>query len=61
MCGAITAKLRETDTEIIWGEFKYENQYTDPLLKGYEQIPEFHFSKTEYMEEFSKYLNEITQ
>lgn len=59
MCGAITSKISETDTEIIWSDFKYENQYTDPVSEGYKQIPEFHFSKSEYMKTFDDYLNEI--
>lgn len=61
MCGAITAKLTGTDDEIIWSDFKYENQYTDPVSQGYEQIPEFHFSKDEYIRTFEEYLKEIPQ
>ncbi len=61
MCGAITAKLTETDAEIIWSDFKYENQYTDPVSEGYEQIPEFHFSKDEYIKIFDDYLKEIAK
>lgn len=60
MCGAITAKITETDTEISWSTFGYENQYTEAIFDEYDQIPDFHFSKTEYMKVFEEYLKEIT-
>ena len=47
-CGAITAKIVENDKTIIWKDFGYENDYSEPSLTEYEQVGPFEFDKAAY-------------
>ena len=47
-CGAITATIEVTDTLVIWKDFGYEDDYSEPELADYKQIGPFTFDKTEY-------------
>jgi len=45
-CGATTFKLTETETEVIWSDFGYENNYeTEIYYSGYERIGPFRLEK----------------
>lgn len=56
MCGAITAEVIETEEEIIWRNYQFENQYSEGSSAGLETIPELHFDKTEYLDVFNELL-----
>jgi len=47
-CGAITAKIEVNDNNIIWKDFGYENNYSEPDLTDYKQIGPFIFDKRQY-------------
>ena len=47
-CGAITAKIEFTDKTVIWKEFGYENNYSEPDLNNYVEIGPFVFDRKEY-------------
>lgn len=48
-CGAITAKIEISDKDVIWKDFGYENNYSEPHLTDYKEIGPFIFDKTEYI------------
>jgi len=54
-CGALTGKISETENEIIWSEFAYENNYEKYDLTEYENIGPFIFEKVSYRNK----LNEL--
>jgi len=54
-CGALTGKISETEKEIIWSEFAYENNYEEYDLTEYKNIGPFIFEKTNYRNK----LNEL--
>jgi hypothetical protein len=47
-CGAITATIEVTDESVVWKDFGYENNYSQPHLADYKQIGPFTFDKTQY-------------
>jgi hypothetical protein len=47
-CGAITAKIELTDSTVIWKNFGYENNYSEPDLTDYAEIGPFVFDKADY-------------
>ncbi len=47
-CGAITAKIEVTEKNVIWKDFGYENNYSEPDLTGYKEIGPFTFDKKQY-------------
>lgn len=47
-CGAITAKIELTDETVIWKDFGYENNYSEPDLTNYVEIGPFVFDSVEY-------------
>lgn len=49
-CGAITAKIELTEKNVIWKEFGYENNYSEPNLTNYQDIGPFTFDKKQYLE-----------
>jgi hypothetical protein len=49
-CGAITAKIEVTEKNVIWKEFGYENNYSEPDLINYNEIGPFTFDKKQYSE-----------
>jgi hypothetical protein len=49
-CGALTAKIVVTDTNVIWSDFGYENNYEEPNLTDYKNIGPFIFDKKQYVE-----------
>lgn len=49
-CGAITAKIEVTEKNVIWKEFGYENNYSEPDLTDYKEIGPFTFDKKQYSE-----------
>ncbi|HEX7415540.1 MAG TPA: hypothetical protein VF411_15980 [Bacteroidia bacterium] len=53
-CGAITAKIITTDSKVIWQDFGYENNYSEPDLTNYKHVGPFSFDKTEYRDTFVK-------
>jgi hypothetical protein len=53
-CGAITAKIEVTDSIVIWKDFGYENNYSEPDLEDYSQVGPFIFNKTEYNKAIEK-------
>lgn len=51
-CGAISAKIEVTDDKVIWMTFAYENNYSEPDLKVYDDymdIGPFTFDKSQYI------------
>ncbi|MEY8847379.1 hypothetical protein AB9K26_01070 [Psychroserpens sp. XS_ASV72] len=54
-CGALTGKISETENEIIWSDFAYENNYEDYDLTEYKNIGPFIFDKKQY----HKKMNEL--
>ena len=44
-CGAITAIIEITDKTVIWRDFGYENDYSQPDLFNYKEIGPFTFNK----------------
>ena len=52
-CGALTGKISETENEIIWSEFAYENNYEEYDLTEYENIGPFIFEKVSYRNKFN--------
>ncbi len=53
-CGAITAKIEVTDRSVIWKDFAYENNYSDPDLTAYKQIGPFMFDRAQYFTTFEE-------
>lgn len=51
-CGAVTAKIEVTDQNVIWRDFGYENNYSEPDLKDFKEIGPFIFDKKQYIETF---------
>lgn len=51
-CGAITAKIEVTEKNVIWKDFGYENNYSEPDLTDYKEIGPFTFDKKQYLEIF---------
>lgn len=49
-CGAITAKIEVTEKNVIWKDFGYENNYSEPDLTDYKEIGPFTFDKKQYLE-----------
>ncbi|WP_026209867.1 hypothetical protein [Cytophaga aurantiaca] len=47
-CGAITARIEITDTSVIWKDFGYETDYSEPELEAYNHIGPFVFEKIVY-------------
>lgn len=47
-CGALTGKISETENEIIWSEFAYENNDGQYDLTEYQNIGPFIFDKESY-------------
>lgn len=47
-CGAITAKIEVTDNNVIWKDFGYENNYSEPDLADYKEVGPFFFDKKQY-------------
>lgn len=54
-CGAITGKISESENQIIWSEFAYENNYEEYNLTEYKEIGPFVFNKVDYR----KKMNEL--
>jgi len=54
-CGAITARIEITDNAVIWKDFGYETNYSEPQLTEYQHIGPFIFEK----EAYKKILEEI--
>lgn len=59
-CGAITAKIEIAENYVIWKEFGYENDYSDPDLKEFLDIGPFVFNKKEYFDTMES-LKEIVK
>lgn len=49
-CGAITATIEITEENVIWKDFVYENNYSEPDLTDYKEIGPFIFDKKQYSE-----------
>lgn len=49
-CGAFTAKIEVIDTNVIWSDFGYENDYKEPNLTDYKNLGPFIFDKKQYVE-----------
>ncbi len=47
-CGAITATIEVTEKNVIWKDFGYENNYSDPDLSDYKEIGPFTFDIKRY-------------
>jgi hypothetical protein len=47
-CGAITAKIEVSDKWVIWKDFGFENDYSEPDFSDYKAIGPFIFDKDEY-------------
>ncbi len=58
-CGAITAKIEVTEKNVIWKDFGYENNYSEPDLTDYKEIGPFTFDKKQYLERL-KVLRTLT-
>ena len=52
-CGAITAKIIESDSVIVWEDFVLETDY-DGVSKEYSEIEPIQFDKQNYLEAFFK-------
>ena len=48
-CGAITAKIDETDNKIIWSNYKWENDYEESYESDFIDFPSLEFDKVEYI------------
>jgi hypothetical protein len=59
-CGAITAKIEFSDTEVTWKDFAYEHPNLEPAFRPLEEIGSFTFDKTEYVRVFDALKNQIT-
>ena len=60
-CGAITGKIEITENEVIWKNFGYENDYSEPDFSDYKEIGPFYFDKEQYfrtMEGLKTFNNE---
>ncbi|MGM1056739.1 MAG: hypothetical protein ACQEWG_12695 [Bacteroidota bacterium] len=55
-CGAITGKISETENEIIWSDFAFENNYEDFDLSEYENVGPIIFKKEIYREVMKELL-----
>lgn len=53
-CGAITALIEVTDTSVIWKDFGYETDDSEPELEAYKHIGPFVFEKTAYTNTLEK-------
>jgi len=60
-CGAITAKIEMTDKNIIWKDFGYENNYSEPDLTDYKEIGPFTFDKKQYCETIEGLKTSMTE
>lgn len=49
-CGAITANINVTNTEVIWNNFAYEDDNAEPNITDYQGIGPFIFNKKQYLE-----------
>lgn len=58
MCGAITVDVVETENEFVWTNFMFENQYSEPVKNDFEHVPDFCFSKIEYLSTLDELLRE---
>ena len=58
-CGALTAKIDVTGEQVIWRDFGYETNYSEPDFSGFRSIGPFVFEKTEYARTFEKLRREI--
>lgn len=59
-CGAITAEIEFTVQGVIWKEFGYETDYSEPELKGYTYIGPFVFDRNEYVTFFRELRRQFT-
>jgi len=48
-CGAITGIIEVTEKNVIWKDFGYENNYSEPDLTDYKEIGPFTFDKKQYL------------
>lgn len=53
-CGAITAKIKVTDKQVIWHEFGHETNYSEPDLTSHQEIGPFTFEKVTYVKTFEQ-------
>jgi hypothetical protein len=58
-CGAITARLEINEKNVMWKDFGYENNYSEPDLTEYQEIGPFVFDKTEYIKTFELLKHEL--
>jgi hypothetical protein len=59
-CGAVTAEIIENGDKIIWKKFGYENNYGGLYFEEYSDVGEFEFDKQEYIREFERIAEELS-
>ncbi len=57
-CGAITGKIEFTENHIIWKDFGYENNLSEPDFDIYENIGPFTFERIKYLNIFEELADE---
>jgi hypothetical protein len=54
-CGAVTMRVAETETEVVWSDFAFENSYDAEITTLYPAIGPFEFDKADYWKTLSKH------
>ncbi len=56
-CGAITVQILFTDETVVWKDFGWETDYSEPRLDEYKTIGPFTFKKYQYLKQFEELLD----
>lgn len=59
-CGAITAQIEFTVQGVVWKDFGFETDYSEPELKVYKDIGSFLFDRNEYAAFFRELRRQFT-
>jgi len=59
-CGALTATILVLDKIVIWKDFGFENDRSEPNLEPYKNIGPFSFDRVQYFKKFEE-LKDLTK
>lgn len=59
-CGAITVRISISDETVVWKDFGWETDYSEPRLDEFKAVGPFTFKKNQYIKLFEELL-ELTK